>query len=75
MQLAALLPKNVEALAGLELGGIPIVTALCQVTGLPARQVLISAEELKQLGAGHWNLMCRRSRSRWQGKIWKVADG
>jgi len=36
MQLAALLPKNVDALAGLELGGIPIVTALCQVTGLPA---------------------------------------
>ena len=37
--LAPLVPKGIEALAGLELGGIPIVTALSRVTGLPARFV------------------------------------
>jgi orotate phosphoribosyltransferase len=31
-----LLPQDVDALAGLELGGIPLVTLLAQVTGLPA---------------------------------------
>jgi orotate phosphoribosyltransferase len=34
--LAALLPPGTEVLAGLEMGGIPIVTLLSQVTGLPA---------------------------------------
>jgi len=34
--LAALVPGDVEVLAGLELGGIPIVTALSLRTGLPA---------------------------------------
>jgi orotate phosphoribosyltransferase len=34
-QLAALLPKNCDALAGLEMGGIPIATALSLETGLP----------------------------------------
>lgn len=34
--LAALVPSNTEVLAGLEMGGIPIVTMLSQVTGLPA---------------------------------------
>src|SRR3954452_19738803 len=38
--LAALVPvAAVDALAGLEMGGIPIVTMLSQVTGLPARFV------------------------------------
>ncbi len=37
--LAPLVPDGTEALAGLELGGIPIVTALSRVTGLPARFV------------------------------------
>lgn len=37
--LAPLVPAGTEALAGLELGGIPIVTALSRVTGLPARFV------------------------------------
>jgi orotate phosphoribosyltransferase len=31
-----LIPPDVDALAGLELGGIPLVTLLAQVTGLPA---------------------------------------
>ena len=31
-----LIPQDVDALAGLELGGIPLVTLLAQVTGLPA---------------------------------------
>jgi orotate phosphoribosyltransferase len=31
-----LIPAGVEVLAGLEMGGIPIVTMLSQVTGLPA---------------------------------------
>jgi len=34
--LAALLPADTEVLAGLEMGGIPVVTLLSQVTGLPA---------------------------------------
>lgn len=34
-QMAHLLPSNVEVLAGLEMGGIPVVTVLSQVTGLP----------------------------------------
>ena len=37
--LAPLVPAGTEALAGLELGGIPIVTALSRITGLPARFV------------------------------------
>lgn len=34
--LRALIPPSIDALAGLELGGIPLVTLLAQVTGLPA---------------------------------------
>lgn len=34
--LVPLLPAGTEVLGGLELGGIPLVTALSQVTGLPA---------------------------------------
>lgn len=34
--MAALVPAGTEVLAGLELGGIPIVTVLSQATGLPA---------------------------------------
>jgi orotate phosphoribosyltransferase len=34
-QLWALLPADVDALAGLELGGIPIATAISQLSGLP----------------------------------------
>lgn len=34
--MAPLVPGGVDALAGLELGGIPLVTMLSQVTGLPA---------------------------------------
>jgi orotate phosphoribosyltransferase len=37
--LAPLVPEGAEALAGLELGGVPIATRLSQVTGLPARFV------------------------------------
>ena len=32
----SLLPRSTEVLAGLEMGGIPVVTVLSQVTGLPA---------------------------------------
>src|SRR5450759_292189 len=35
-EMAALIPKGTEVLAGLEMGGIPIVTLLSRVTGLPA---------------------------------------
>lgn len=38
-RMAALVPDDVDALAGLELGGIPLATMLSQVTGLPARFV------------------------------------
>ena len=34
--LKAFVPENTDALAGLEMGGIPIVTLLSQKTGLPA---------------------------------------
>lgn len=34
-QLAGLLPENFDALAGLEMGGIPIATLLSQITGKP----------------------------------------
>jgi orotate phosphoribosyltransferase len=45
--LAPLVPAGVDALAGLELGGIPIVTRLSQVTGLPA---LFVRKEAKAYG-------------------------
>ena len=32
----SLIPNDIDALAGLELGGVPIVTMLSQVTSLPA---------------------------------------
>src|SRR5436190_19794043 len=43
--LAPLVPSGIDALAGLELGGVPIVTMLSQVTGLPARFVRKKAKE------------------------------
>ncbi len=36
LAMVALIPAGTEVLAGLEMGGIPIVTMLSQVTGLPA---------------------------------------
>jgi orotate phosphoribosyltransferase len=35
-EMAKLVPPGTEVLAGLEMGGIPVVTMLSQVTGLPA---------------------------------------
>ena len=43
--MAPLLPQDADALAGLELGGIPIVTMLSQVTGIPALFVRKQAKE------------------------------
>lgn len=40
-----LLPGGIDALAGLELGGIPIVTMLSQVTGMPALFVRKKAKD------------------------------
>ncbi len=37
--MATLVPHDVDALAGLELGGVPIAVVLSQVTGLPTRFV------------------------------------
>lgn len=37
--LAPLVPDGTDALAGLELGGVPLATMLSQVTGIPARFV------------------------------------
>lgn len=42
--LAPLVPPDIDALAGLELGGIPIATMLSQVTGIPARFVRKAAK-------------------------------
>jgi orotate phosphoribosyltransferase len=43
--LVDLVPSGIDALAGLELGGIPIATMLSQRTGLPARFVRKQAKE------------------------------
>src|SRR3954467_1870350 len=43
--LVALVPAGVDALAGLELGGVPIATVLSQRTGIPARFVRKQAKE------------------------------
>jgi orotate phosphoribosyltransferase len=43
--MAPLVPAGTDALAGLELGGIPIVTMLSQVTGLPALFVRKQAKD------------------------------
>jgi orotate phosphoribosyltransferase len=45
VQLKELLPRQVDLLAGLELGGIPIVTLLSQITGVPALFVRMKAKE------------------------------
>jgi orotate phosphoribosyltransferase len=42
--MAQLVPEGTEVLAGLELGGVPIVTALSMETGLPASFVRKSAK-------------------------------
>ncbi len=38
-QMAPMVPEGTQALAGLELGGVPLAVALGQVTGLPVRFV------------------------------------
>jgi len=45
--MSTLIPSGTEVLAGLEMGGIPIVTMLSQVTGLPAA---FSRKEPKEYG-------------------------
>jgi orotate phosphoribosyltransferase len=45
--LAPLVPEGIDALAGLELGGVPIATRLSEVTGLPA---LFVRKEAKTYG-------------------------
>lgn len=44
-EMAALVPEETEILAGLEMGGIPVVTALSAVTGIPAVFVRKAAKE------------------------------
>jgi orotate phosphoribosyltransferase len=44
-QMESLLPNNVDLLGGLEMGGIPIVTALSARTGLPALFVRKKAKD------------------------------
>jgi orotate phosphoribosyltransferase len=48
---AQLLPDNIDALAGLELGGIPLVTALSIETGLPC---VFVRKEAKNHGTKNW---------------------
>jgi orotate phosphoribosyltransferase len=43
--MAMLLPPGTQALAGLEMGGIPVVTVLSQATGLPAAFVRKEGKE------------------------------
>lgn len=42
--LARLIPADGQVLAGLEVGGVPVATALSQVTGLPAAFVRKAAK-------------------------------
>jgi orotate phosphoribosyltransferase len=42
--MAPLVPAGIDALAGLELGGVPLATMLSQVTGIPARFVRTEAK-------------------------------
>jgi len=44
-QMTFLIPKGIEVLAGLEMGGIPVVTMLSQVSGIPALFVRKKAKE------------------------------
>lgn len=44
-QMAALIPPDTDILAGLEMGGIPVVTMLSQVTGIPAAFIRKEAKE------------------------------
>ena len=44
-QMRILIPHGTETLAGLEMGGIPVVTMLSQVSGLPALFVRKKAKE------------------------------
>lgn len=43
--MAPLVPDGVDAIAGLELGGIPLAVVLSQLTGLPSRFVRKKAKE------------------------------
>jgi orotate phosphoribosyltransferase len=45
LAMVKLVPPGVDALAGLEMGGIPIATMLSQLTGLPALYVRKKAKE------------------------------
>jgi orotate phosphoribosyltransferase len=44
-QMRTLIPEGVEGLAGLEMGGIPVVTMLSQMSGIPALFVRKKAKE------------------------------
>lgn len=44
-KMAELIPTGTEILAGLEMGGIPVVTMLSQVTGIPAAFIRKDAKE------------------------------
>ena len=57
-EMATLVPPHAEVLAGLEIGGIPIVTMLSQVTGLPAafiRKEPKSTAHVAMLKAPRWS--------------------
>lgn len=43
--MAKFVPENTQALAGLEMGGIPLVTMLSQITGIPALFIRKKAKE------------------------------
>jgi len=44
-EMAKLIPKTTDILAGLEMGGIPVVRVLSQVTGLPCAFLRKEAKE------------------------------
>ena len=54
-QMATLIPAETQALAGLELGGVPLATVLSQLTGLPGTFVRKNAKPYgtRKLAEGH----------------------
>jgi orotate phosphoribosyltransferase len=60
LAMCRLVPEGTEALAGLEMGGIPIVTILSQVTGLPAAFIRKEPKEYRNLPLRRGNITQRQ---------------
>lgn len=59
-RLGALVPDDIDALAGLELGGVPIATVLAQLSGLPVLFVRKAAKSYGTARLAEGGLVARR---------------